>query len=112
MRGSRASRRAVVAWLVILLPYTPLQPCADIADNDISAGSFGIRLVRHAFAGAYDMLQARLFERVGEIADRRSGRNTADWEPGNMSILNSIMGATKDVSFLPLLAYLVQHGIS
>lgn len=72
---------------------------ADNADNDISVGSFNIPKVKQAFSGAHDMLQVRLFERVNDIAARRSGRSTAEWQPGEMSILNAIMGATHDVSY-------------
>ncbi|KAK1926248.1 hypothetical protein DB88DRAFT_435394 [Papiliotrema laurentii] len=66
--------------------------------NDISGGSFGIRQVRATLAGAYDMLQAKLFERAEQITARRLGRDTSSWQPEDMSLLTAIMGITKEVS--------------
>lgn len=67
-------------------------------DNDISGGSFGIRQVRATLSGAYDMLQAKLFERAEQIAARQMGRNATSWLPEDMSLLTAIMGITKEVS--------------
>lgn len=73
------------------------------ADNDISGGSFGIRQVKATLAGAYEMLQARLFERAEWISGRKSGRYSDDVDPEELSILSGIMGITKEVRQLQIL---------
>ncbi|KAK4685567.1 non-canonical poly(A) RNA polymerase PAPD5/7, partial [Tremellales sp. Uapishka_1] len=65
-------------------------------DNDISKGSFGIRQVKMTLAGAYDLLQAKLFERSAQLSGSRSGRLSRDVDPEEMSILAGVMGVTKE----------------
>jgi non-canonical poly(A) RNA polymerase PAPD5/7 len=90
-----AGERIIILVLEVLLTWP---------DNDITTGSFGIRQVRATFSGAYEMLQAKLFERAEQISGKKSGRYTAAWDPEEMSILTAIMGVTKEVrqSILPV----------
>jgi non-canonical poly(A) RNA polymerase PAPD5/7 len=81
---------------------------AHTADNDISSGSYGIRQVKNTLAGAYEMLQARLFERAEQISGRRSGRYEGSRDPEDMSILTGVMGITKEVSVFCLIGHDVQ----
>jgi non-canonical poly(A) RNA polymerase PAPD5/7 len=57
-----------------------------------------VRQVKNTLAGAYEMLQARLFQRAELIAGRKSGRLSNDMDPDDMSILAGVMGITKEVS--------------
>ena len=70
------------------------------SDNDISGGSFGIRQVKGTLAGAYELLQGKLFERVEQITGERSGRYPMNVDPEQLSILSGVMGLTKAVSSL------------
>ena len=70
----------------------------DVTDNDISGGSFGIRQVKGTFAGAYELLQGKLFERAEQIIGQRSGRYPKTFDPEEMSIIAGVMGITKEVS--------------
>ena len=70
-----------------------------MVDNDISGGSFGIRTVRAIFSGAYDMLSAKLFERSSQIVAKKTGRSRDHYQPEDMSLLTTIMGITKEVSY-------------
>jgi hypothetical protein len=81
----------------VLLQLDP-RPADAFTDNDISSGSFGVRQVKNTLAGAYEMLQARLFQRAELIAGRKSGRLSNDMDPDEMSILAGVMGITKEVS--------------
>ncbi|KAL7421338.1 hypothetical protein Q5752_004223 [Cryptotrichosporon argae] len=63
------------------------------ADNDISRSSFGIRQVKLTLAGAYDLLQARVFERAAQLA--RLGHAGA-LDPDDASVLSGVMGVTKE----------------
>lgn len=68
-----------------------------MADNDISAGSYGIRAVKSSFSGAQQMLQDRLIDRAARIALWRTGKGPEVVDPEEMSILAGIMGITKEV---------------
>jgi DNA polymerase sigma len=92
--GSRWVQDVVTAVLLQLDP----RPADACTDNDISSGSFGVRQVKNTLAGAYEMLQARLFQRAELIAGRKSGRLSNDMDPDDMSILAGVMGITKEVS--------------
>jgi hypothetical protein len=67
-------------------------------DNDISGGSFGIRQVKSTLSGAYQILQAKLFERAAQMS-RKNWRNEAK-DPVELSLLTAVMGVTKEVSQL------------
>lgn len=54
--------------------------------------------MKNTLAGAFDMLQGRLFERAMQITKRRTGEDDGDWDPEEMSILTGVMGVTKKVS--------------
>jgi len=69
-------------------------------DNDISGGTFGIRRVKGTLAGAYELLQGKLFERAEQIVGQRSGRYPRRMDPEEMSILSGVMGITKEVSLV------------
>ncbi|KAG6335160.1 hypothetical protein ID866_3922 [Astraeus odoratus] len=67
--------------------------------NDISKGSYAIAKVRQTFAGAHGIMQATAFQRAGILNSRREGRNyplrPCD-DPGDMSILSTILGVTQE----------------
>lgn len=64
--------------------------------------------MKNTLAGAYEMLQARLFERAEQISGRKAGRYEGDWDPEEMSILTGVMGITKEVC-LSLFPFLLRY---
>lgn len=70
-----------------------------MVDNDISGGSFGIRQVKSTLSGAYQILQAKLFERAAQMS--RKGWKARDEDPVELSLLTAVMGVTKEVCPFP-----------
>ncbi|KAJ7685750.1 hypothetical protein DFH06DRAFT_1159264, partial [Mycena polygramma] len=67
--------------------------------NDISAGSYNFQNVRKNLAGAHEILTATIYLRAGILESRLDGhavhlRN--HYEPGDMSILSSVLGVTQE----------------
>lgn len=70
--------------------------------NDISRGSYGIAKVRQTFSGAYEIMKATAYIRAGILNSRREGRNyplRQGYDPGDMSILSTILGVTQEVCY-------------
>ncbi|KAJ7193808.1 hypothetical protein GGX14DRAFT_576877 [Mycena pura] len=69
--------------------------------NDISSGSYNFRIVRQNLAGAHGILTATIYLRAGILEARRKGqvaRFRDRYEPGDMSILSSVLGVTQEAS--------------
>ncbi|KAJ7137931.1 hypothetical protein C8R44DRAFT_339409 [Mycena epipterygia] len=67
--------------------------------NDISSGSYNFQNVRKNLAGAHEILTATLYMRAGILEARRTGqaiRLRERYEPGDMSILSSVLGVTQE----------------
>ncbi|KAJ6622921.1 hypothetical protein B0H10DRAFT_2162680 [Mycena sp. CBHHK59/15] len=67
--------------------------------NDISSGSYNFQNVRKNLAGAYEILTATIYLRVGILEARRKGESVRlreRYEPGDMSILSSVLGVTQE----------------
>ncbi|KAJ7481043.1 hypothetical protein B0H11DRAFT_2280326 [Mycena galericulata] len=63
--------------------------------NDISSGSYNFQNVRKNLAGAHEILTATIYLRAGILEARRDGqavRLRDHYEPGDMSILSSVLG--------------------
>ncbi|ORX33588.1 hypothetical protein BD324DRAFT_584918 [Kockovaella imperatae] len=85
-------------WYKAQQPFTLSIEDPQDKDNNISVGSYGIRQVRATLAGAFEMLQAKLFERAENMYSRENGAGLRKSEPEDMSILSGIMGVTKEVN--------------
>ncbi|KAJ7154186.1 hypothetical protein C8R46DRAFT_1041916 [Mycena filopes] len=69
--------------------------------NDISSGSYNFQNVRRNLGGAYEILTATIYLRAGILNARRSGQAVSlrdRDEPGDMSILSSVLGVTQEAS--------------
>lgn len=69
--------------------------------NDISSGSYNFQMVRKNLAGAHEILMATIYLRAGILEARREGRAVRfrdHYEPGDMSILSSVLGVTQEAS--------------
>ncbi|KAJ6531077.1 hypothetical protein B0H19DRAFT_1190228 [Mycena capillaripes] len=67
--------------------------------NDISSGSYNFQNVRRNLAGAHDILTATIYLRAGILASRNTGHAVSlrnHYEPGDMSILSSVLGVTQE----------------
>ncbi|GMK58916.1 hypothetical protein CspeluHIS016_0603580 [Cutaneotrichosporon spelunceum] len=66
-------------------------------DNDISGGSYGLPRVKMTFAGAYDMIRQRMFDRAAQILARDGHDNhSPPQSPDDYSILSCIFGVERD----------------
>ncbi|KAJ7143183.1 Nucleotidyltransferase, partial [Mycena crocata] len=67
--------------------------------NDISSGSYNFQNVRKNLAGAHEILIATIYLRAGILEARRGGQSFSlrdRYEPGDMSILSSVLGVTQE----------------
>ncbi|KAI0062345.1 Nucleotidyltransferase [Artomyces pyxidatus] len=68
--------------------------------NDVSKGSYNINRVRQTFAGAHGIMTAAAYMQASVLSARRSGRSVnlrGHTDPGDMSILSSVLGVTQEV---------------
>ncbi|KAJ7878996.1 hypothetical protein B0H14DRAFT_3858592 [Mycena olivaceomarginata] len=69
--------------------------------NDISSGSYNFQNVKRNLAGAHEILMATIYLRAGILEARRDGQSFSlrnRYEPGDMSILSSVLGVTQEAS--------------
>ncbi|BEI83741.1 hypothetical protein CcaverHIS002_0403450 [Cutaneotrichosporon cavernicola] len=82
-------------------------------DNDISGGSYGLPRVKMTFAGAYDMIRQRMFDRAAQILarDAHDKPPRQPQSPDDYSILSCILGVEKDtIDFREHIEGLYEHG--
>jgi non-canonical poly(A) RNA polymerase PAPD5/7 len=78
--------------------------------NDISSGSYNFQNVKRNLAGAHEILMATIYLRAGILEARRDGQSFSlrtRYEPGDMSILSSVLGVTQEASTRKFAAFLL-----
>ncbi|ORY25169.1 hypothetical protein BCR39DRAFT_471705 [Naematelia encephala] len=98
-RGGFYFDKRARGWLNDSKPFLLSVEDPQDPDSDIGGGSFGVRTVRGAMAGAFELLTGRMFERSTQMAEIHAARGNDDILD-DLSILSAVMGFSPDVSIL------------